>query len=209
MSTNFSLFYQLPVLVIGALFMVMLLIALESGYRIGFYQRKKWKNADSGGGTVALSSMFALLGLILAFTYASGVSRFEDRKQSVVNEANALGTAFLRSGLIEEPEGRILKEKILAYAKTRVVPRGTVLSDAQRLDLLNKTLLAKEELWPTLEQILRKKKPGAIEASLVAAINDVLDEFPGYDYHWRFGAGLIGNVVGLFLLPASNIMLCV
>ncbi len=54
-----------------------LLTTLEVGYRIGFKQRKKWLDADTGGGTVALSTMFALLGLILAFTYASGVSRLK------------------------------------------------------------------------------------------------------------------------------------
>ena len=76
---DFSVFYQVP-LIFGALLMLaVLLVSLEAGYRIGFNQRKKWADADSGGGTVALSSMFALLGLIMAFTYASGVSRFEDR----------------------------------------------------------------------------------------------------------------------------------
>ena len=91
---NLSFFYHIPLIFGGLIMFAFLLTALEVGYRIGFGQRKKWLDADTGGGTVALSTMFALLGLILAFTYASGVSRFEHRKQAVIEESNALGTVF-------------------------------------------------------------------------------------------------------------------
>ena len=172
----FSLFYQIPITLVGVFILALLLAALEIGYRVGFKQRKKWRDADSGGGTVALSSMFAILGLILAFTYASGVSRFEVRKQAVISESNALGTAFLRAGLIAEPGSTELKEELLAYARTRVVTKGVTISNEQRRELLKKTLHAQAKLWPALEKALEKGKPGVIEASLVAAINDVLDE---------------------------------
>ncbi len=172
---NFPFFYQVPLIFGGLILFAVLLVALETGYRIGVKQRKKWLDADTGGGTVALSTMFALLGLIMAFTYASGVSRFEARKQAVIEEANALGTAFLRAGLIAEPGGTELKETILAYAKTRVVSRGLVLSHAERVEILKNTLQAQEKLWPTLEKVLMQGKSGAIEVSMVAAMNDILD----------------------------------
>lgn len=172
---EFSIFYQVP-LVVGGLFMLaVLLVALESGYRIGFYQRKQWANADSGGGTVALSSMFALLGLILAFTYASGVSRFEARKQAVVAEANTLGTAFLRAGFIAEPGNQDLREVIFEYAKTRTFMSEQMLRGAEREEILGISLLAQASLWPALEKALSQEKPGAIETSMIVAMNDVLD----------------------------------
>ncbi len=152
-----------------------LLTTLEVGYRIGFKQRKKWLDADTGGGTVALSTMFALLGLILAFTYASGVNRFEDRKQAVIEESNALGTAFLRAGFIAEPGGKALQETILAYAKTRAISGGHSLSHAEIMEILNNTIQAQEKLWPTLEKALMQGKLGAIEVSMVKAMNDVLN----------------------------------
>ncbi len=157
--------------------LVLLLITLEVGYRIGFNQRRKWLDAETGGGMVALSSMFALLGLILAFTYASGVSRFEARKMAVIDEANAIETAFLRAGLIAEPGSTALKETIFSYAKTRAVPTGHMLSNAERAEILKNTLQAQSKLWPALENALKQVqgKPGAIEGSIVAAVNDVLD----------------------------------
>ncbi len=94
---SFSIHYDTPLLVSGLILFTVLLLALEAGYRIGVKQRKKWLNAEAGGGTMALSTMFALLRLIMAFTYASGVSRFEARKHAVVAEANVLGTALFKS----------------------------------------------------------------------------------------------------------------
>ena len=90
-------------------------------------------------------------------------------------EANALGTAFLRAGLIEEPGGQALKETIFAYAKTRTVSKGRIISNTERAEILTATLQAQGNLWPTLEQALMQGKPGAIEASMVAAMNDLLD----------------------------------
>lgn len=174
---SFSFFYHIPLIFGGLIMFAILLAALEVGYRIGFKQRKKWLDADTGGGTVALSTMFALLGLILAFTYASGVSRFEARKMAVIDEANAIETAFLRAGLIAEPGSTALKETIFSYAKTRAVPTGHMLSNAERAEILKNTLQAQSKLWPALENALKQVqgKPGAIEGSIVAAVNDVLD----------------------------------
>jgi hypothetical protein len=172
---SFSFFYHISLIFGGLTMFAILLTALEVGYRIGFKQRKKWLDADTGGGTVALSTMFALLGLILAFTYASGVNRFEDRKQAVIEESNALGTAFLRAGFIAEPGGKALQETILAYAKTRAISREHSLSHAEIMEILNNTIQAQEKLWPTLEKALMQGKLGAIEASIVTAMNDVLN----------------------------------
>lgn len=175
MNTDFSFFYQTPIQTIGIVIFILLLVATEIGYRFGYRQRKLWKNADTGGGTVALSSTFALLGLILAFTYAASVNRFDDRKQAVVDEANALSTAFLRADLIDKPEARELKEKILAYARTRTVKSDGIISNEERKVILNNTLNAQKAIWPVLKSVIRDDKPGPIEASLVTAINDVLD----------------------------------
>jgi hypothetical protein len=54
--------------------------------------------------------MLALLGLLLAFTYSFSLSRADMRKQAVINEANAIGTAFLRADLGAEPGRGELRE---------------------------------------------------------------------------------------------------
>lgn len=65
-----SLLYSIPVWAGALIFFIMLLLALELGFRVGIVRRSTWKDADSGGGAIVQTSMFALLGLVLAFTYA-------------------------------------------------------------------------------------------------------------------------------------------
>lgn len=169
------LIYELPVWASGFIFLVILALALETGYRVGLKRRETWKDADAGGGAVVLTSMFALMGLVLAFTYASGVSRFDARKSAVILEANALGTAFNRADLVAEPGRSHLKKVLLDYARTRTFPAGTVRTSADRDAVLKRTLHHLEAIWPATKEIIDQGTPGPIEASLVAAINSVLD----------------------------------
>ena len=122
MIENISVLYNIPLWMVGLVFVVLMLLAEEVGYRVGLVRRAHWGEADGeiGGGGVVLTAMFAILGLIIAFTYSSSVERYEKRKQAVIAEANALGTAFLRANLIAEPGRTELKEALYQYALTRV-----------------------------------------------------------------------------------------
>ena len=71
----------------------------------------------------------ALLGLLLAFTVSMAVSRFESRKAAVVNESNAIGTAFLRVALLPEPEQSRAVEAIRDYIDRSGSVDGKRLSD--------------------------------------------------------------------------------
>lgn len=172
---GFSLFYNLPVWAAGLMCIAILAVSLEFGFRVGLKRREHWKDADSGGGAVVLTSMFAVMGLVLAFTYASGVSRYDARKNAVTLEANALGTAFHRADLVAEPGRSELKKVLLDYARTRVIETGSVRT-AQDRELTLKTTLEKlEKIWPATKRMVEQNKPGPIEASMVAAINGVID----------------------------------
>jgi hypothetical protein len=170
-----ALLYSLPIWVAGLIFIVVLLIALESGYRMGLARRKTWKDADSGGGAIVLSSMFALLGLLLAFTYAAGVSGHDARSQAVIAETSALGTAFQRADIIAEPGRTELKMVLLDYARTRSYPPGSLQSNEERKAAIIKTLKQQARIWPATKRVAEQNNPVPIEASLVAAINAVFD----------------------------------
>lgn len=172
---DYSLFYVYPLWVNTLVIFVILVIALEAGVRTGIRHRKIWADGESGGGGVVLSALLALMGLILAFTYSSSVSRFDARKQSVVMEANALGTAYLRADLVAEPGRSELKQALLSYARTRVVSQKGLLSAQERRQFIANSLEAQAILWPLTVGIVTAGKPGPIEVSLASAINEVLD----------------------------------
>ena len=89
---------ELAVVIAIGLFVGMA-VCLEVGYRLGNYASRKTETAHEGTGTIE-AAIFALLGLLLGFTFANGMSHLDQRRQLIVQEANAIGTAYLRLDLL-------------------------------------------------------------------------------------------------------------
>src|SRR5713226_6869155 len=107
-----------PAQVAGAISIILFLgmaICLEVGYRIGSYASKTTENAHEGTSTIQ-SAVFALLGLLLGFTFGNGISHLDQRRVLIVREFNAIGTAYLRLDLLppnQQPEMRHLFREYL------------------------------------------------------------------------------------------------
>ncbi len=172
-----SIQHQLPLWLVGLFIIIVLLAALEFGYRVGHARRDLWKDADSGGGQLVLTSMFALLGLMLAFTYGAGVSRFDANKLVVNQEANAIRDVYIRADLIREPRRSTeLKRAILDYARTRTVKPGELLSKERLQELVRETMQAQKKLWFVTEQTIKQSHPDPIAMPLlIASVNQVIN----------------------------------
>lgn len=92
-----EVFYGVDIWIILVASIVLFLVATESGFRIG-------RRAQTGAGEGSRSeigtlqgAMLGLLALLLGFTFSMAMSRFEARKQLVLDESNAIGTTFLRA----------------------------------------------------------------------------------------------------------------
>ena len=78
------------------------LLAAETGYRLGI-RRHDPDEAGKSHISALQGGLLGLLALILAFSISMSVSRFDLRKSLVVQEANAIATAWLRTQILEEP----------------------------------------------------------------------------------------------------------
>src|SRR6476620_10733207 len=113
---NFTLF----ALVIAAAFFVCSLVLLNFERHLGVRYLQRQKGAGSMAGlTTVEGAVFALIGLLLAFTISGALQRFDERRQLVVQEANAISTAYDRLGLFEGTAGD-LRSKLRDYTKARV-----------------------------------------------------------------------------------------
>src|SRR6187397_3131870 len=84
----------------GLLVGVVLLGLTEAGYRIGlrlYATRDEARRTQIGG---VQAAVLGLLGLLLGFTFSMAVNRYELRRDMVLKEANAAGTAWLRASLL-------------------------------------------------------------------------------------------------------------
>ena len=112
----FPLWAILP-LTIGAA-----LLAVEFGYRLESYQRKHLGEEKEAQAPVTgmVGAMLTLLALIQAFTFSYAASRFEDRRQVMLSEATAIGTAYLRSSMLPEPMRTETRNLFREYVDVRL-----------------------------------------------------------------------------------------
>src|SRR5262245_20651574 len=93
--------FALFALAVTAAFFVSSLILLNYGRSLGLRYLRREGAASMTGLTTVESAVFALIGLLLAFTISGALQRFDERRQLVVQEANTLSTAYDRFGLFE------------------------------------------------------------------------------------------------------------
>jgi len=152
-----------------------MLILLEVGRRLGLRRREKMP-ADSAEGLGAVEgALFALLGLLIAFTFSGAAERFEARRHLIVEEANAIGTAYLRIDLLPAAAQPAMRDGFRRYVDSRLaVYRALPDLDAARAELSRSAELQKE-IWSTAVAAC----PGASSPSacvlLLPALNAMID----------------------------------
>ena len=159
-----------------AFFLVILLFALEAGFWLGKWWKRRTPKVDRTISTdISITAMYGLLGLVLAFTYSFTMGRADKRKAALLVEVNALDTAFLRAGLAKEPANIELQSLLRDYAETRLIPEGFSLEKTSLNKFLATTLVAQAELWPATERMVKISNRDDIDAIIVQSINDLLD----------------------------------
>ena len=158
-----------------ALVMVAVLVTIvEVVYRSG----ARWKEApDSLRSQVSGigAAMLGILGVLLGFTLSMAIARWDARRDVIVDEANAIGTLWLRAELLEEPLREELRSVLHDYTDTRIAlggSRGDL--DALRTAQTEGVALH-AKLWSVVE---RADQPGVSPATLstlIMAANEVID----------------------------------
>ena len=114
------LFFDLPIEALGIICLVLMLACSEAGFRVGLRARGSVDEAMRSRITIFEGAMLGVLGLLMAFTMSMGAARFDARRQLVVEEANAIGTTWLRSKVMPEPESTEFAAVLRQYVDARV-----------------------------------------------------------------------------------------
>ena len=105
---------------VPSLFLIMLLV-LETGRRIGKrYYSMEESDHHRGNRILVESAIYGLLGLLIAFTVSGAANRFDARRTLTVQEANTIGTAYLRLDLLPAAAQPELRRKFRRYAEARL-----------------------------------------------------------------------------------------
>ena len=111
-------FTLLAALLALALFVAMLL-AVEAGLRLGRRYRATHGEKAEGLGTLE-GGVLGIMGLLLAFSFSGAAGRFDDRRALIVEEANDLGTAWLRLDLLPDSAQPAIRESFRSYVDARI-----------------------------------------------------------------------------------------
>jgi uncharacterized membrane protein len=197
-----SFFYTQPVWV----HWVGIFVLLVLGYQVGVVlQRLLLREPCTDSETALVGSAMALLAFVIGFTFSIALSRYDERRNLVLAEANAIGTTWLRASLVPEPERSELQGIIIRYTDTRLAlfDAGEDLDELRRLQRESQRELAL--LWDATARAVQVVRPPQIAGTLVQTVNETIDlaESRRTTYVVRIPRPVIFAVVGFALITAG------
>jgi len=157
------------------LFLGMLILS-EAGRRIGMRRLAQDPEGAEAGVGVVDGAVFALLGLLIAFTFSGAASRFDTRRQLIVEETNDIGTAYLRLDLLPVDAQPALREKFRQYVDARLEVYRKLPDIAAAKEEFVKANKLQGEIWRQAVAASRAQgAPPAAPMLLLPALNAMID----------------------------------
>lgn len=152
-----------------------MLVLLNAGRRLGTRRLAvDAEGARTGVGAIE-GSVFGLMGLLISFTFYGAAARFDSRRQLVVEEANAIGTAYLRLDLLPSQAQPALREKFRQYVDSRLEVYIKVPDIDAALAELARSNIIQGEIWNEAVAACQAKSDTATTNLLITALNQMID----------------------------------
>jgi hypothetical protein len=163
--------YNYPLLMVYVVGLAVILAVSEIGWQLGV------RVEGRGGGNISTleSAMLGLLALMVAFTFSMALSRFEARRDAVLNEANSIGTTALRARLLAEPHRTETLKLLREYVQIRldIVRSGTSL--AEQMAVIDRSNALQEALWQQTKAIAAKDNAMVPTGLFIQTLNEMID----------------------------------
>lgn len=168
--------YDLPLTLLLPGTVVALAGAMALGIAMGRW-RGRPDPADHASGIDATlaGAGLGLLALMLGFTFSMALTRYEARRTAVLEEANAVGTAWLRAGMLPAPQAADSRRLLGEYARLRLALRSPR-DEAGGQDDVARSLALQGRLWTLAQAALRADPSGSGVRLYIPALNDVIDD---------------------------------
>ena len=206
----------IPPLLFALLLLIGMLLLLELGRRFGVRRRPKETEGERGGLGTVEGAVFALFGLMVAFTFSGAASRFNEKRMLIAEEVNCIETAYLRLHLVSPQAQPALKDLFRRYVDSRLetyrrLPDMVV----AEMEMANSKKI-QEEVWK--EAVAATRLPDSHPSSgllLLPALNNMIDisttrtmalqlHPPRIIYALLFGLGLICSLLAGFRMSSGQ-----
>jgi hypothetical protein len=159
-----------------ALLALVTLVVLSAAAWLGSQMRKRHESQeemDKDEYGVVLGATLTLLGLLIGFSFSMAISRYDQRKDYEEEEANAIGTEYLRADLLPDSAKSVVQAQLVQYLDLRI-KRYQAHASENVTELMDKTTQLQNEMWSTVKNAaVAQRDP--ISATVVTGMNDVIN----------------------------------
>ena len=167
-----SIWDRLSIAVIYVLTTSLVLLTAEIGFRLGIRLRRRDPRFLQGSMPIAeVAGLLGLLGFLLAFSIGIAVNHFDTRRGFVVADANAIGTSYLRTSFLGEPDRSHARDLLREYVELRLAAlEPSRLEEARR-----RSEEIHDQLWLIVERQAGQNPDGGTAALFADAVNHMID----------------------------------
>jgi len=163
---------SLPLISVLLITVVIVLSAIELGYRIGLWRTREKSNDSEAQLSAMTAANLALLAFIMAFSFGQAGAHHDQRKALILDEANAIGTAYLRAGLVDPKRGNAIRELLQEYTAVRAQLGSS--ADQDPGPIIEASVVLQIKMWHQLEAQAQSAPTDGMDSLLVRAINEII-----------------------------------
>jgi len=168
-AMNQGLLDPIPIGIVFILFIVISLLCFEVGFRVGVWWQAREPGEQEGPTDLLVGSLLGLIAFILAITMGLAVDRHDARRALVVEEANAIATAYQRADYLPTADAEQLKELLRAYLPLRIVedPNEVPANIVKSADLA-------QQMWTIQARVAQTGYYSDLMSSLGESLNEIV-----------------------------------
>lgn len=152
------------------LVVLLVLASIDGGFRLGRYRRSRSEDENAAPVGAMVGAMLGLLAFLLAFTFGMAASRFDTRRALVLDEANAIGTTYLRAAMLPVGSDEV-RGLLRDYVDARLVAvrSGAVAEGLRQAEELQ------NRLWAQAVATGQQHPNSIVVGLFVESLNEVID----------------------------------
>jgi hypothetical protein len=168
------MFFRLGSLELGLILLAVVFGATGVGLFFGRYLRHRSEHLREHLG-VLQSALLGLVALVLAFGLALAVGRYESRRAAVVDDANAIGTTYLRAQTLTEPIRTRSLQRLVRYTDTSIRLSHSIPNSGKARQAIADGQKLQRQLWGLAGQALAKAPVASAPRLYVETLNEMID----------------------------------
>jgi hypothetical protein len=149
----------------------LVLASVEVGFRVGRYRNAIGAAKEEGPTGGIVGATLALLAFLLTFSFGVAAARYETRRQFLLDEANAIGTTYLRAGMLPEPHRGEIQRLLRDYIETRIAGANP----NQIAAAIAKSESLQAQLWSQADQVAALDSHSIVTGLFIQALNETID----------------------------------